>query len=133
MPIDTVRWCLGLDEDKVLALIETGKLRWAWDIAVRSTGANIRQIRVWSPCVAALRSGGDGQPGVSPDEVVAAVIGGGPGKSLRTSQVRALLVCSHQTVCRLLDRGELHGERTRTTRWVSRQSLAEFLSRRFVE
>jgi len=132
MPISVVRSCLGIDEDKVLALIETGALRWAWDIAARSAGRKIREIRVWSPCVAVRQAGGTEQPGKSSGEVIAAVVGCEGRKNLSASEVRDLLLCSQQTVSRLMDGGELQGETTRRARWVDRQGLVEFLNRRLL-
>ncbi|MEK9753259.1 MAG: hypothetical protein VW338_08625 [Rhodospirillaceae bacterium] len=55
IPIEAANVLLDRDEDQVLALIESGKLVWAWDI--RHPEAKQREIRIWRNSLLAHLSG----------------------------------------------------------------------------
>ena len=58
-----VQALLDRDEDQVLALIQSGKLAWAWDF--RAPGAKRACLRVLRQCVADLCAG---RPGLTGEE-----------------------------------------------------------------
>lgn len=123
----TARAALGIDEDSVLALIESGDLRWAWDISIRR--GVIREVRIWARCISA-RQVGIAQPGESIAEVIPCVLGPATRDRFRSAEVRALFCCAQQTIQRLVEAGILSGEIQGRTLWVSRSSLESFLTHR---
>jgi hypothetical protein len=127
--VESARWALGVDEDSVLALIQLGEIRWAWDIAVHRGG--IREIRIWSRCVTA-RLQGLPQPGTDIAAVTPEVIGVVFRERLPASQVRRILTCSQQHIQRLVASGALMADVARGTRWVDRASFVKFLKSRLI-
>lgn len=123
----TARAALGIDEDSVLALIESGDLRWAWDISIRR--GVIREVRIWTRCIAA-RQCGLPQPADSITEVLPLVLGPVARDRFRAAEVRALFCCAQQTIQRLVEAGILSGDIHGRTLWVSRSSLESFLTHR---
>jgi len=124
--VEAARWALGVDEDSVLSLIETGGLRWAWDIAVRR--GQIREVRIWSRCITARVAGAE-QPSAAIASVLDALGVTALGR-LRAAQVRQILTCSQQHVQRLVASGVLRADLARGTRWVDPSSLRAFLTAR---
>lgn len=122
--VESARWALGVDEDSVLALIDRGELRWAWDIAVRQD--RIREVRIWSRCVTA-RLRARPQPCEDIKGVTEEILGPPEGARLRAAHVRQILTCSQQHVQRLVASGALRADVARGTRWVDRASFSEFL------
>jgi hypothetical protein len=129
--IHTARIHLGVDEDSVLALVESGGLRWAWDIGSRPS-RQIREVRIWVRCLAA-RQAGEEQPSGTPLEVARAVLGVEQRARMRATEVRQLFCCSQQTVQRLVERGVLRGQVVARTLWVERESLEGFLCGRLLK
>lgn len=125
--VEAARVLLSLDEDSVLALVDHGQLRWAWDIAVAQS--RIREVRIWAQCLVARQQGGE-QPGRDLAAVVPEVIGVTTRTRLRASEVRGLLCCSQQHIQRLVASGALDGDVEDRTRWVTRISLEKFLTSR---
>lgn len=127
--IETARVLLGIDEDSVLALIDCGRLRWSWDIAILRL--RIREVRIWSRCLSAYQTNSP-QPGETLNEVVQMVVPLQSREWLRASEVRGILCCSQQHIERLARCGILRGQVDGRTRWVQRESLESFLLRRRV-
>jgi hypothetical protein len=125
--VEAARVLLSIDEDSVLALVDHGQLRWAWDIAVGQS--RIREVRIWAQCVVARQQGAE-QPGRDLASVVPDVIGVTTRTRLRASEVRALMCCSPQHIQRLVASGALDGDVEDRTRWVTRVSLEQFLTSR---
>lgn len=125
MGIDAARVLLCADEDSVMAMIDHGHLRWAWDISV--SGGPLREVRIWIQCVVA-RQRGLPQPGRALGDVIPEVIGVTTRTRLQASKVRDLLNCSQQHIQRLVEAGALQGDVEQRTRWVTRESLERFLT-----
>ncbi len=121
--VEAARVLLGMDEDSVLALVDHGRLRWAWDIGL---GGKIREVRIWGQSIVAYQQDAP-QPGDDLGAVAREVIGLSSRTRLRASEVRALLCCSQQHVQRLVAVGALQGDVESRTRWVTRASLETFL------
>lgn len=128
--VESARIALGMDEDSVLGLVESGDLRWAWDIAVHP--GRIREVRIWAQCLVA-RQQGDDQPGATLAAVTREILGSGPETRLRAAQVRALFCCSQQQIQRLVAHDELSGDVIGKKRWVTRASIESFLQRRRIQ
>ena len=129
--VETARALLGCDEDSVLGLIDEGKIAWAWDIALtRDKTRRIRELRIWAQSLVARQELGE-QPGGPIESVIREVVGMRTRERMRASEVRALLCCSQQHIQRLAQCGELRGEVERgIRRWITRESLEQFLKRR---
>ncbi len=131
--IETARAALGVDAEEILARIEEGRLRWAWDISVRTDPArraadtNVRELRLWVRELIAP----DWCMAFGSAEVVARVLGQ-TRHQWRAAEVAQLLLCSRSVVKRLVDAGELAGPIQGRARWITRDSLASFLQRRLL-
>lgn len=128
--IETARATLGIDEDSVLALIDCGKIRWAWDIAVLGgISRRLREVRIWAQCLVCHQSGLD-QPGVDIATTVDSLLSGTASDWISAARVRALLCCSQQHIERLSRSQLLVGEVRGRARWILRSSLHRFLTTR---
>jgi hypothetical protein len=134
VPLDTVRAVLGLDAEGVVERVEAGQLRWVWDISARARGRrpcsrlNVRELRFWASELIA-----PGPCRALPPEQVIGLILGAQRQCWRAGEVVQRLLCSRSIVKRLVDAGELSGPLEHRLRWITRQSLADFLRRRLVE
>ena len=122
--VDTARAVRGVDAESIIAEIEDGSIRWAFNIA--TADAARRELRIWAPCL-----GNAEHPTRNPEQVIAEIIGT-QRETLRGAEVERLLLCSAQLVKLLHEGGELRGELVGHTRHLRRDSLAAFLRRRRV-
>lgn len=131
--VETARTALGIDEDSVVALVDSGELARAWDISASLVSApiRIREMRIWARCIAA-RQAGEAQPQDDLDAVIDQVLPKLNRDSLRADEVRAIFCCGQQTVQRLMDRGIITGHVAGRARWLSRASVVQFLKDRIV-
>lgn len=125
VPLSGLRAMMGVDEDTVLAHIESGALPFAFDLA--TPGARRAELRVW-------RGAMDKQTATL-DQVIEDVLGPSPLPTLNVRTLRHRWVCSSTHVHHLIEAGllsEVGGEnRKRTnTRHVSRLSAEAFLKAR---
>lgn len=123
--VNTVVALWSLPPSTVLAMIECGQIRWAWDV---STHGAHREIRVWLRELfqsTSVRTMGA-------REVVEAVIGYTAEARLRASTVRRMVMVPHVTIHRLTELGQLEGSVEDGKLWISRASLADFLTRRLI-
>lgn len=127
--VETARVALGVDEDSILGLVDTGSLRWAFDIAVCNIGRRNREVRIWAACLAAHQRG-EPQPGESLAAALADIVPGASRHHLRASEVRAILCCSQQHIERLARNSALDADLSNRTRWITVSSLLQFLTRR---
>lgn len=131
LTVEAARAALGIDEDSVLSLIDTGDLRWAWDISLRR-GQVIREVRIWARSVIAHQHG-EKQPGAAVEQVIEEILGTTPPQRARASVVRSHLCCSQQHIQRLVEQGEISAVVARRTRWVETDSVRRFLMRRVIQ
>lgn len=129
LDVRACRAALGVDEDSVLGLVDSGDLRWAFDLAL-APGGERREVRVWAPCVLAIQHG-QIQPGTTLREVIPQIVPAGRAR-LRSGEVRQLLLVSQQTVSRWAAAGELRGEISGHQLWINAGSLAALLERRAI-
>lgn len=130
VPIRGVIPVLDRDEDAILRLIEDGRLRWAFNIALKLGSA--MELRVFPQCVGDVVSGRE--CGLEfPD--VAAALTGGRADSMSAVEISAALNASGSHVYGLIAAGELKA----CSRWkrgpggsarVCVESFKGFLARR---
>jgi hypothetical protein len=131
-----------LREAQVLTLIDTRKIRWAWDIGRK--GATRPEVRIWRESLIAYlarESGGGAVPpadDLSLAQVIEAVLPRPAALALRAATVRATdlqrrLLCSRTHLDRLMADGELcrvGAPLPGKTSVILYQSAFEFLKRR---
>lgn len=121
--VDTARAVRGVDTESILAEIESGNIRWVFDIAL--PGAARRELRIWASSL------------IAPEfkhaeaDVLRAVLGT-TRDTLRGAQVAQLLLCSYNHVQRLHDLKLLTGAIIGHTRQIQTASLGSFLRSRLV-
>ncbi len=134
LTLDVVRAVLGLDARGVLEEVESGRLRWVWDISAHQgrrcarTGHRVRELRFWVGELMAPHF----CHALQPSQAIALMLGSHR-QLWRTREVMQHLLCSQSIVTRLVDQGELTGPLRGRTRWVTRRSLERFLFRRLLE
>lgn len=123
MSMDAARYLLGLRTAEMVERIESGVLRWAFD--VRSPGAAAASWRLWAREVVAPDLPCD----LPSATVVSAILGTGR-PWMRCAEVCDLLWCSTPHLGRLSAAGEIRGELRGHTLWLSRETVESFLLRR---
>ncbi|MBM3878575.1 MAG: hypothetical protein FJ387_02495 [Verrucomicrobia bacterium] len=123
MSMDAARYLLGLRTAEMVERIESGVLRWAFD--VRSPGAAAASWRLWAREVVAPDLPCD----LPSATVVSAILGTGR-PWMRCAEVCDLLWCSPQHLTRLWEADELAGEIRVHTLWLDRLKIEDFLLRR---
>lgn len=131
--VETARTALGIDEDSVVGLVDSGGLSRAWDISASAVNGptRIREMRIWAACIAALQAGKP-QPADDLRTVIDQVLPKLNRDCLRSDELQAILCCGQQTVQRLHERGFITGHFSGRTRWLDRASVADFLTRRII-
>ncbi len=131
--VETARTALGIDEDSVVSLVDSGELSRAWDISASDLRGplRIREMRIWARCIAA-RQAGEPQPAEDLDAVIDQVLPKLSRDSLRADEVRAIFCCGQQTVQRLMERGIVQGHVSGRARWIYRWSVVAFLKSRVI-
>lgn len=124
----TAMQVLGQEHTTVMEMVDTGELRWVFDVATGSECQKRRELRFWlgellAPAAHADKSVGD---------VVTAVVGHELSPQLRGHTVCNLLRIARPHLKRLVVTGELGGDVTGRVRWIERTSLCDFLQRRLV-
>lgn len=126
--VETVRAVRGVDAESVVASIEEGRIRWAWDFAAPGS-ATRREVRIWAdeiadPEAVAKRSLA---------EVIAAVIGATPGGRQRAAVLETRWTISAQHIQALVRAGVWQEDRIGHTRYLRRQTLEAFLQERLIQ
>jgi hypothetical protein len=113
------RQALQCDAESVLARVDNGQIRWAFNIAVNLDSR--RDLRFYATELIAPEIAAK----LTLDQVIMGIIG--QGEAVRTGRMECEWVCSHQIVHALIKAGELQllgpGR-------ISRASLVEFLKHR---
>jgi hypothetical protein len=131
--LDLVRAVSGLDTERVWTRVESGRLRWVWDISARSHpgGAacrgEVRELRFWAAELVAPEH----CRYLQVEQVLSTVLGG-QRQHWTSIEVAQRWLCSRAILKRLVDAGELAGPLRARTRWLTRASMADFLRRRLV-
>lgn len=128
LDVNGAMYTLRQEQATVLEMVDTGELRWVFDVASNADGSTRRELRFWLGELLAQ----DAQVDRTVQEVVAAVVGHELVPQLRGHTVCNLLRVARPHLRRLAVTGELRGDVTGRVRWVERPSLCEFLERRLV-
>lgn len=123
--LNTVRLLRGLSTEAVLALVESGQLRWVFNIA--TSGRTARELRFWPRELKEPGSVAKLAPALVVNELL-----GTQRTQFRGSEVADFLCASRQLIQRLHQGRQIAGRIEGHTRWITRQSLAEFLNRRLI-
>lgn len=124
--MDTVKAIKGFDSETIWTHVENGDYLWVWDVSAAPAGPDHqRELRFWARQF--LTPG----HGLLTSEVVDMVIGTSAPR-LRAAFVAHLLIVSHAHTMRLVRRGALEGPLIGHTQFISRESLARFLTIRLV-
>lgn len=126
--VETVRAVRGVDAESVVACIEEGKIRWAWDVAAPGS-ASRREIRIWADEIADPAA----VAGMSLASVISAVIGSTPGGRQRAAVIETRWTISAQHIAALVRAGVWQEDRIGHTRYLRRQTLEAFLQERLIQ
>jgi len=124
--VETARALLRVPADVITVWIETGRLRWVWDISVR--GGSVRELRFWSRELIAP----DTIAGLGAAQVIDLIVGAAQRARLHSAEVAQILLCSRPHVMRLVRSGELTGALNGHARWIDRASLILFFHHRLL-
>ena len=133
---ETVQECLEISREKLMALIESGELAWAFNIGI---GQTRQEIRVLGHCVVEKQSGpipGLGRTrSLNLPEVLNLVLPARP--QLRATEVQRIFCCQHHQVHKLIRLGEFAKVQEQLPKCgpngsphVTRASVAKFLEKR---
>jgi hypothetical protein len=127
--VETARCALGVDTDSILAMLDDGTLRWAWNI---SAGSQLREIRIWARDVITYQTGLGPERLHSSTEVIDSVIGTQRDRLSSVEISTHILICSRDLAGDLVRLGQLRGDLVGHTQWITRDSLVQFLTRRLL-
>lgn len=119
IPIQGARITLGKTAEEIYALVDSGELRWVWNI---SADAKNRALRFWS-----CELNGEPVRHLEPSAVVDRIVGHAHELEIRNEVVSRILWASTPTVLRLYRCGALAGRIESHALWILRVSLVEFL------
>ena len=133
--INGVMGILRREAEDILALIDDGKLPWAWDIATRGPHASGRaEWRIWSECVRAYQLNHSTHlTDLTHAEVLTRLLGHSR-PVLRAAEIRSVWTCDRNTIHRHIDLGNLEldpssprlGSSNKTCR-IPRASFEQFM------
>lgn len=125
--LGVIKAWLACDSEEATELIESGRIPWAFDL---SAGAcRIRELRVWS---GSLRQPEAAQSATL-EQVLDEVVGGRfYGPETPASRLERRWVMSTRHVIRLRRANLIRGEIRAHCLWLSKDSLREFLTQRWI-
>lgn len=127
VPIAVVRTLRGISADSVQSLVDSGELRFVWNIGLRGPRATIPDLRLW------LREVIQPISVASMDLPAAlALILGANRTRFRGTEIGQLLMICRPQMHRLYKSRAIQGKITNRTLWVARPTLEQFLAERFV-
>ena len=128
--IETARAVLGKTEDQVVEMIESGALRFAWNIASKKSRS--RYIRLFVPSLADAVNQKDHQPAALSDAIKFILPGSSP--TVPASRLAQLFNTGSTHIADLLRERSLvkvtNGRHARSSPLVSRESVVKFLTLR---
>ena len=127
LTLETARTLLARDHDAILAMVDSGALRWAFDLSV--SGQPPRAVRVWGYSISCFQRGVADEDNV--ETVLAAILLGRRAR-LRASELTHRLSCSHDHLTRLVDGRRIVGGVEDHTLWLNCDSVARFLGNRVI-
>jgi len=129
--METVRAVLGLDAETITQRVDSGELRWVFDVSAvtaEAQGSGLRELRFWSKELIAPEF----CRGVTPDQAADQIVGMTTREWLRSGEVAHILLVSDPHVGRLWQRGFLSGEITGRSLKLRRASLITWLQSRLI-
>jgi len=123
---ETARAALGVDAETVWTRVDSGTLRWVWNVS--AAGGPLRELRFWARELVAPDACRD----LDLDHVVNQVVGMESREYLRSGEVAHLLLVSDPHVGRLWKAGALPGLIAGRTLKLRRDGLVKFLQERIV-
>ena len=121
LPVPWAAAALRTTSEAIMARIDDGRIRWAWEIGL----SELHSLRVWTRCILTPHEISE----YTPSEVIDMVIGTHKPR-LRTEEVLRMLLCCRQHVLRLIDSGELAATVRDRKVMIERRSLVNFLTNR---
>src|SRR5262245_34663722 len=122
---DTVRALKGCSSDAVQCLVESGQLRWVWDVNARRT-RQISELRYWLPELL-----GKIPHNATLPDVIRQILGQHR-QAFRGVEVAQILLLSRPSIQRLRKSGALKGKIRGSTLWIKRPALEQFFNVRFI-
>lgn len=124
--LDTARAVLGMDNDSVAALCESGSLQYAFDL--RSNTADRREVRIWAESLDAYKRG----IRLESDDHAAleSIVGHSTCEWVACSRVTQRFCVHRRSVDRWAKAGDIVGVLTGHTFQIRRASLIPFLMSR---
>lgn len=118
--------CLGYGTEVVLDMVDTGEVRWVWDVGAGH--GSRRELRFWlgellAPMIQRERP---------LTEVLGFIIGHDLSTELRAATVGDILLLRRPSVWRLVVTGELKGRQVGHVQWIARDSFRKFLEARWI-
>ncbi len=128
---ETARAALGVDAETLMTRVESGGLRWVFDVSAVDGGprdGRLRELRFWVREIIAPET----TRTLTPAQVVEQVVGTPSREHLRSGEVAHLLLVSDPHVGRLWQRGMLPGVIAGRALKLRRDGLVKFLNERLV-
>lgn len=125
--VNTARAIIGRSADAILAMVDSGGLRWAFDISAGSR--KLRCIRIFRGCLQAWTRKTEHRAELG--EVLDAILTTNRPR-LRASELVERWSCGHDLLNHLVRGRQLTGAITGHALWISRQSAARFLEARLI-
>ena len=124
--VDTARAVLGMDNDSVTALCESGSIQYAFDL--RSNTADRREVRIWAESLESYLRG----IRIETDDASAleSIVGHGTCEWVACSRVTQRFCVHRRSVDRWAKAGDVVGVVTGHTLQIRRASLIPFLQSR---
>jgi hypothetical protein len=127
VPVSFCACALGIRNDEVAERVESGQIRWAFDMA--QPGARARCLRVWVQSLDRYRAGLPDPKELTEEAVISDVLGTRLHR-IRASNLGVRWNLSRQFFWRLLHAGEVSGELEGHSIFLNRESLVRWLHRR---
>lgn len=127
---ETVRAALGIDAETVATRVDSGEIRWVFDVSAATGDQDnrLRELRFWLREVIAPGSAHQ----MAPRDVVEAIVGSPSREFFRSGEVAHLLLVSDPHVGRLWQRGFLPGHIVGRALKLRRDGLVRWLHSRLV-
>lgn len=127
VPMAHARVVLGQNTEEIMAALDCGKLRFAFNVSAKGRQARILEIRLWSlelvkPTLTA---------GLSVPQAIAKILGPHQ-KAWKGVELAQMLLVSRPSIHRLYQSKALPGQVRGNTLWVGRPALEEFLTTRLL-
>lgn len=125
IPLETVRSMRGLSGEAIMEDVDSGKLRFVWDVSVKGERATVREWRFWLLELTAPTTIAE----LSPSAGIARILGEHR-KIWRGTEIAQMLLVSRPHIHRLNRCRELPAQKRGHTLYINRPAMERFLTRR---